>query len=223
MKKIISLFLSIVMLISTIACVDLSAYAETIPEYIKYQAEIYAMKEHGFDDIFIGTDSSSFARTYYNDLKNDGAFIASVKAWEEIHIATEPSYSLESGKITKKDFYETILFDMLDTSAEGSLVSEFGNTYSKLFKMIKNENTSFVVSTANKIMGKDGITVDELNTFKYADLSDEAKSLLLEGNKYANVTSVVDDVNKILGYAKSAYEAIEATSNYLSIKYLLYK
>ena len=220
-KSILSVSLVIALLVCSVPMTTVAAIASStnnIPNYITFQAELYSSEEVGFDNIFVGTDSSSFARTYFNDMRNDDKFIASVNAWEAIHIATSPSYSLESGKINKKDFYETILFDMLDVSDNGSLASEFGSTYSKLFKAIKNQNNSFVISTANKIMGKDGISADELNTFKYADLSDDAKKLLLNGSKYAEVSSVVSDVNKLLGYAKSAYEAIEKVSDYLSIK-----
>lgn len=220
-KSILSVSLAIALLVCSVPMTTVAAIASStnnIPNYITFQAELYSSEEVGFDNIFVGTDSSSFARTYFNDMRNDDKFIASVNAWEAIHIATSPSYSLESGMINKKDFYETILFDMLDVSDNGSLASEFGSTYSKLFKAIKNQNNSFVISTANKIMGKDGISADELNTFKYADLSDDAKKLLLSGSKYAEISSVVSDVNKLLGYAKSAYEAIEKVSDYLSIK-----
>ena len=192
--------------------------ADEIPHYTVFQAETYAMEQYGFDAIFVGTDSSSFARNLYKDLKNDTLFINSVRVWEMNHIATSPSYSLESGLITKKDFYKAILFDMLDTSTDGELMSAFGNTYSKLYKMIKNKNTSYIVSTANKIMGKDSLTADELNTFKYIDLSDESKKLLLNGSKYAKYSSVVKDVDTLLGYANSAYDAISSVADYLSIK-----
>ncbi len=225
-KKGISIVLAVMMLTASVplagfAGIDLSALtvnASDIPEYITFQAEVYSSEEVGFDNIFIGTDSSSFARTYYNNMKNDNNFTNLVKAWDYIHIATSPSYSLKSGQINKKDFYETVLFDMLDVSNDGSLASQFGSTYDKLFKLIKNNHNSFVVSTADKIMGKDSISADELNTFKYSDLSAEAKKLLLNGTKYAQVSSVISDVNKLLGYAKSAYEAIETVADYLSIK-----
>ena len=71
MKKIVSLILSLVMLMSITSGLNLTAYADDVNHYLDFQAEIYSSETAGFDNIFVGTDSSSFSRTLYNNLKND--------------------------------------------------------------------------------------------------------------------------------------------------------
>ena len=81
--------------------------------------------------------------------------------------------------------------------------------------MVKNERSSYVIKTTDMILGKEKYTVEQLKT---TDLSEDAKDLLLNGTKYAGVTSVISEVNKILGNVKNAYDAINAVADYLAIK-----
>ena len=215
MKKVISLLMSFVMLFSITAGVDLSAYSYDVDHYLNFQADVYSSETAGFDNIFIGTDSSSFSRTLYNELKNDKKFQKSVALWSSTHIVDDPTYSIDNNVFQKKDLYDAILFDMIDSTEKSSLHQQYQNQFTKLYKMVKNERSSFVIKTADKILGKEKCTVEQLKTTK---LSEDSKYLLLNGTKYAGVTSVVSDVDKILGNVKNAYDAINTVADYLAIK-----
>lgn len=177
-------------------------------------------KNSVFDNIFIGTDSSSYARQYYNELKNDKTFMNSVYAWEALHIASSPSYSLASGLINKSDFYETVLFDLLDISSSGSVVSVIDKSKDYL-SQIKNTNVSYVVGTAKKIMAAEEISESELKQLKWSGMSEDSINLLTKGTKYAGISEVTNDVLDLLSDAKDVYEGICAVANYFSIKELL--
>ena len=215
MKKVISLLMSFVMLLSVTAGVDLSAYSYEVDHYLNFQADVYSSEAAGFDNIFVGTDSSSFSRTFYNELKNDKKFQKSVALWSSTHIVDDPTYSIENNVFQKKDLYDAILFDMIDSTEKSSLHQQYQNQFTKLYKMVKNERSSFVIKTADKILGKEKCTVEQLKTTK---LSKNSKYLLLNGTKYAGVTSVISDVDKILGNVKNAYDAINTVADYLAIK-----
>jgi len=60
----------------------------------------------------IDDKDDSFANIYFHNLRNSIGFIASVNTWEALHIASNPSYSLESGMVTKKDIFTVLLFDL---------------------------------------------------------------------------------------------------------------
>ena len=215
MKKIISLILSLVMLMSITSGLNLTAYADDVNHYLDFQAEIYSSETAGFDNIFVGTDSSSFSRTLYNNLKNDTKFQVTLAAWSSTHIVDDATYTIENNVFKKKDLYDAILFDMIDSTDESTLCQQYQNEFEKLYKMVKNERSSYVIKTTDMILGKENYTVEQLKT---TDLSEDAKDLLLNGTKYAGVTSVISEVNKILGNVKNAYDAINAVADYLAIK-----
>ena len=215
MKKIVSLILSLVMLLSITSGLNLTAYADDVNHYLDFQAEIYSSETAGFDNIFVGTDSSSFSRTLYNNLKNDTKFQVTLAAWSSTHIVDDATYTIENNAFKKKDLYDAILFDMIDSTDESTLCQQYQNEFEKLYKMVKNERSSYVIKTADMILGKENYTVEQLKT---TDLSEDAKDLLLNGTKYAGVTSVISEVNKILGNVKNAYDAINAVADYLAIK-----
>ena len=215
MKKIVSIFLSLVMLLTITSGLNLTAYADDVNHYLDFQAEIYSSESAGFDNVFVGTDSSSFSRTFYNELKNDTKFQVSLAAWSSTHIVDDASYTIENNVFKKKDLYDAILFDMIDSTDESTLCQQYQNEFEKLYKMVKNERSSYVIKTTDMILGKEKYTVEQLKT---TDLSEDAKDLLLNGTKYAGVTSVISEVNKILGNVKNAYDAINAVADYLAIK-----
>ena len=215
MKKIVSLILSLVMLLSITSGLNLTAYADDVNHYLDFQAEIYSSETAGFDNIFVGTDSSSFSRTLYNNLKNDTKFQVTLAAWSSTHIVDDATYTIENNVFKKKDLYDAILFDMIDSTDESTLCQQYQNEFEKLYKMVKNERSSYVIKTTDMILGKENYTVEQLKT---TDLSEDAKDLLLNGTKYAGVTSVISEVNKILGNVKNAYDAINAVADYLAIK-----
>ena len=109
MKKIVSLILSLVMLMSITSGLNLTAYADDVNHYLDFQAEIYSSETAGFDNIFVGTDSSSFSRTLYNNLKNDTKFQVTLAAWSSTHIVDDATYTIENNVFKKKDLYDAIL------------------------------------------------------------------------------------------------------------------
>ena len=46
-------------------------------------------------------------------------FVASVTAWETLHIVTSPSYLLEDGVLSRRDIYRIALFDVMGISDNG--------------------------------------------------------------------------------------------------------
>ena len=182
------------------------AAEEDIPPYKTFQADFYSEQ---FNKIFVDSDSRSFARIYYNEMSNDKWFTGAVTAWESIHIATSPSYSLESGKISKLKFYETILFDMLDISEDSSLANQFGPTFSKCYSMIKNESTGYMVSTAKKIAEMEEIPVSELKSFTIKDAKRYAR--------LCSASATADEVNELLSTCKTALDVINKFTDYMSI------
>ena len=182
------------------------AAEEDIPPYKTFQADFYSEQ---FNKIFVDSDSRSFARIYYNEMSNDKWFTSAVTAWESIHIATSPSYSLESGKISKLKFYETILFDMLDISEDSSLANQFGSTFSKCYSMIKNESTGYMVSTAKKIAEMEEIPVSELKSFTIKDAKRYAR--------LCSASATADEVNELLSTCKTALDVINKFTDYMSI------
>ena len=215
MKKIISVFLAFVMLIGFTSSMGVTAFAEEVNHYLPFQAEMYSGEVAGFDDIFIGTDSSSFARTLYGDLHNDPLFCDSVDAWSYLHIVDSPGYIISNSVFQMKDLYDAILFDMVNPTKQNTFYNSFDSEFNKLYKMIVNERSSFVVKTSNMIMSKENVSANDI---KIKNLSDVDAKLLLEGTKYANVTSVASDVTNILKKAKYTYDAIKNVADYLAIK-----
>ena len=215
MKRVLSFLLVIVMVFGIFNCVDFSAFAENTPTYRNFQAQRYAEK---FEQVFVGGGASSYSRTLFGDMQNDAWLMGDLATWEGLHIATEPSHSLESGRITKLEYYKIILFDLLNPSQENTVIDDFEKTYSKLFNTIKNAHNSYVASVVKKIAGKSGLSLDELNTFRYINMSEMDKDLLLNGTKFADSAETVSDVLKIMGYCKDAYEVVERVADYLTLK-----
>ncbi len=121
MKKIISALLVLIMLVSLVPTTVFAAEAEEYvdPVYAYYQATVYS---DGFQSA-CGSSSTSYANNYFSLMREDGKLMAAITAWEGIHIATEPSYSLESGLISKKDMFKLVIFDLLDVNNSVDSVS----------------------------------------------------------------------------------------------------
>lgn len=209
MKKVISVFLSVVMLISIMGTVDLSVYADSAnpsesKQYQMFKADYYS-KNFNFS-------TPSFAREYYDEMKNDTAFMTFLATWEVAHIATSPSHAMESGMITLKEYYKTVLFDLFAQSN-----SESGLT-DQLLKMVKNSELSYIVSVTKTIskplseISQDNISYEGLSKISAQDAADAIKkSGLYQGTEMYGI------VTKIAGWAKDAKSLVEAFSKYLAI------
>lgn len=209
MKKVVSLFLSILMLANVIICVDLTAYADSVnpsesKQYQMFKADYYSNN--------FNFDTPSFAKEYYDDMKNDTAFMSFLATWEVGHIATSPSYAMESGMITLKEYYKAVLFDLFAQSN-----SETGLT-DQLLKMVKNSELSYIVSVTKTIskplseISQDNISYEGLSKISAQDAADAIKkSGLYQGTEMYGI------VTKIAGWAKDAKSLVEVFSKYLAI------
>ena len=197
MKRVLSAFLSVIMIASAFFCVDLSAYAVDNDNYTIYQADYYS-KNFNFE-------TTSFSQIYYDELRNDDFFITAVNAWETIHIATSPSYSLESGMITKTDYYKTVLFDLFAQSDSNDGLDD-------LLNIATNQQLSYAVSVSKVIMSAESVTAETLNT-----VSPEQAINLIFGSKYCNIVNGVSIATQIAAWCKDAKEAVDTFSKYQAI------
>ena len=198
MKRLISAFLSIVMVASVFFCVDLSAYAAGDNDnYTMYQADYYS-KNFSFD-------TPSFSQIYYDELSNDDLFITAVNAWETIHIATSPSYSLESGMITKKDYYKTVIFDLFAQS-------DSNDGLDNLLDIATNKQLSYAVNVSKAIMEAEDVTAETLNK-----VTPEKAINLIFGSKYCNIANGASVATKIAEWCQDAKEAVDTFSKYQAI------
>ncbi len=214
MKKVLSLVLSLVMAFSIITGMDVSVFAADteVESYNIYKADRYA---EAFDNIFVGTDSSSYARTFYNNLLTDDLLMGEIVAWESLHMIASPSYSLDSGVITKYDYFKTVLFDLIISKSEDTIATKAQDNFEYLFDQVKNSKNSFIVSTAKKISSsKEGLTIVKLKETK---LTDAYKSTILNSTRFADSMEVASDVMQILEWCDNVYDAIELTSNYCAL------
>ncbi len=214
MKKVLSLVLSLVMAFSIITGMDVSVFAEDteIKSYNIYKADRYA---EAFEDIFVGTGSSSYARTYYNNLVNDKLIMGQIVAWDSLHLIASPSYSTEFGQITKYDYYKTVLFDLIISKSEDTIATQAQENFEYLYDQVKNSNTSFIVSTIKKIVASDKDII--VNYLKNTKLTEECKKTLTQCVRNANYAEVASDVMQILEWCENVYDAIEVTANYCAL------
>ena len=220
-KKSISVLLVLLMIISAFTIIPFSASAVTDdPNYLMFQSNAYSAK---FDEVFVDSYSKSFAKTLYDEYKSDSLLMGSIKAWEDLHIVTSPSYSFETGQINKKDFYKVILFDLFDYSNTGTLSEQVADTLGNpedIFKGVKNERTSFALSVLKKICTDNAVSVDGLTSINPKDINLHADYVLVEGNAFADDAKTLSDVNKILGIVDDVYKGVSLIADYLAVKEL---
>lgn len=200
MKRIISFLLSIVMIFGVVGVVDSSVYADSSNTNDNKQ---YSMFKSDYYYRYFNFDTPSFAKEYYEEMKNDAAFMKFLTTWEAGHIATSPSHAMESGMITLKEYYKAVIFDLFAQSSSGTGLTD------QLLKMVTNSELSYIVSitkTITKPLEKDNL--DSISV-------DEAKNAL-ENSAY-QTSKWFGVVSKIAKWAKSSKELIEAFSKYLAI------
>lgn len=175
-------------------------------DYLLYQSEKYSSF---FDKAFVGTDSSSYARTYYNMLKSDKNMIKNWENWEKMHIATEPSHSLESGYISKKNYYQMVLFDMLNMGDQSVLAESAGDKYLEYLEAVNNEQLSFTLSIADEIADENGISTSAINSLPLEALKNNSKLISIVGT--------AEEVSSALSVCKDVSEAIKMFSDFATL------
>ena len=207
-KRTISILLSLLIILSVFTTAPFTVNAEqttdSSPAYVAYQAKRYS--DPNGQNLF-GDASQTYAQTYYNQMKKDNKVISGITIWEAAHIATSPTYSLESGLITKKDMYKLAIFDMLDLSESDTFVSN-------LLDMVNDSRLSYIVSVSKSICDPNDINVSELKNF---EVNAEYINFLKESAKLAKAFDVVDKISTIASGCKNLYEAILTTANYQAI------
>ena len=207
-KRTISILLSLLIILSVFTTAPFTVNAEqttdSSPAYVAYQAKRYS--DPNGQNLF-GDASQTYAQTYYNQMKKDNKVISGITIWEAAHIATSPTYSLESGLITKKDMYKLAIFDMLDLSESDTFVSN-------LLDMVNDSRLSYIVSVSKSICDPNDINVSELKNF---EVNAEYINFLKKSAKLAKAFDVVDKISTIASGCKNLYEAILTTANYQAI------
>ena len=181
--------------------------AEELYPYQLYEAQYYA--QH-FEET-LDLESGSYARNFYNALSGDGSFMATIQAWEAIHIATDPSYSLESGMITLRDFYRTVLFDLLCIQTSMDDVSEYADG---LYNSVTNDYNKLLVDCTSLVLAEHKLTAEDV---KAMQLTEDQAGTLMESSGLADAAEDADKLFMLLRGCKSIYDGIELTAKYCAI------
>ena len=204
-RKMVSTILFLLILCSTFTALPISVGAEetSTPAYVSYQAKRYS---DSFQQIF-GDGYNSYANTYYRTMKSNEKVVSGIAVWEAAHIATSPTYSVESGLITKEDMYKTAIFDMLDVTESNSFASN-------LFNILQDSRMSYMFSVAKTVCDEKDIKVEELKNF---EVNAEYINFLKDAAKLSKTLNVVDKISKVVSGCSNLYDAICTMASYQAI------
>ena len=204
-RKMVSTILFLLILCSTFTALPISVGAEetSTPAYVSYQAKRYS---DSFQQIF-GDGYNSYANTYYRTMKSNEKVVSGIAVWEAAHIATSPTYSVESGLITKEDMYKTAIFDMLDVTESNSFASN-------LFNILQDSRMSYMFSVAKTVCDEKDIKVEELKNF---EVNAEYINFLKDAAKLSKALNVVDKISKVVSGCSNLYDAVCTMASYQAI------
>ena len=204
-RKMISTILFLLILCSTFTALPISVGAKetSTPAYVSYQAKRYS---DSFQQIF-GDGYNSYANTYYRTMKSNEKVVSGIAVWEAAHIATSPTYSVESGLITKEDMYKTAIFDMLDVTESNSFASN-------LFNILQDSRMSYMFSVAKTVCDEKDIKVEELKNF---EVNAEYINFLKDAAKLSKALNVVDKISKVVSGCSNLYDAVCTMASYQAI------
>lgn len=204
-RKMVSTILFLLILCSTFTALPISvgAVETSTPAYVSYQANRYS---DSFQQIF-GDGYNSYANTYYRTMKSNEKVVSGIAIWEAAHIATSPTYSVESGLITKEDMYKTAIFDMLDVTESNSFASN-------LFNILQDTRMSYMFSVAKTACDEKDIKVEELKNF---EVNAEYINFLKDAAKLSKALNVVDKISKVVSGCSNLYDAVCTMASYQAI------
>lgn len=204
-RKMVSTILFLLILCSTFTALPISvgAVETSTPAYVSYQANRYS---DSFQQIF-GDGYNSYANTYYRTMKSNEKVVSGIAIWEAAHIATSPTYSVESGLITKEDMYKTAIFDMLDVTESNSFASN-------LFNILQDTRMSYMFSVAKTVCDEKDIKVEELKNF---EVNAEYINFLKDAAKLSKALNVVDKISKVVSGCSNLYDAVCTMASYQAI------
>lgn len=205
-KRIIAILLMLVMVYSisvmSFHAIGAESLSENTPEYISYQAERYS---DSFSKIF-GNGLQSYANTYYKQMCKNETVLSGKEIWEAAHIAISPTYSVESGMITKRDMYRMAIFDVLG-------ISKSNGKYYEAIETINDSRWSYIFGMAEEVCD-DNIDVKELKNF---EVNAEDLNFIKESANKAKCFKSLGKISDFLSFCTNMYDAINVISCYQSI------
>ena len=106
-----------------------------------------------FVELFGGEDSS-YSTTFFKELDNDSNFKSGLYAWEALHMIADTSFSEGVWKVSKKDLYKLVIFDLLCGEA---------NAQETIFDAFDTSTVAYIDDLAKDIFGQE-VTHDFLKS-----------------------------------------------------------
>ena len=232
MKRIVGMLLTILIILPIVPVTEVKALTETetLAEDTSSTIDIYRyIANYILDDEAdegMGTSSNrefefwlydytTTGEVMYESFSNSQDFVNSVKAWEYINIALDPS-SVYSKSIDIRKYYSSIILDMLECSyTEDTYVNAVNNENVKDSKnavSLYNQFCKFY-----KEYMKADITGNSFLTEKQKNDLLETQKAFLKENKLLQTGEAMDNLFKVLKAASTGQECIESFISYCNV------
>lgn len=195
MKRLLSMFISIALMATSVLCVDFSAAAadDDIPNYVTFQAECY-----GMDDVYnvfqVGTYNHEFAQAF----KKNSEFQSSVAAWETANNLLNPA-SAASTSFDKVQYYELMLFDIIDQASKNQ----------NLLKYFSNRYVNYVISATKKITTT--LSESDCTAALTAEKAAQVNAMLSQAS---DLSEALKQTSQIVGMSKTVIDYVLNLSRY---------
>lgn len=167
----------------------------------EFRADIY-------NDDFLERYSNindSYSYKLYRGIADDGEFVATFAAWTTLQIIINPLEQIKQS-ISKKEFYEIAIFDVLMLSHDGA---------SPMEEMYDHQTERYIKEIRDRFYnGESDRELEELGFI--ADVQEIAKMESFSGLS----SDVLDGIGLILDVSENAYDAINAISRYVALQNL---
>lgn len=195
MKRLLSMFISMALMATSVLCVDFSAAAadDDIPNYVTFQAECY-----GMDDVYnvfqVGTYNHEFAQAF----KKNSEFQSSVAAWETANNLLNPA-SAASTSFDKVQYYELMLFDIIDQASKNQ----------NLLKYFSNRYVNYVISATKKITTT--LSESDCSAALTTEKASQVTALLSQAS---DLSEALKQTSQIVGMSKTVIDYVLNLSRY---------
>lgn len=195
MKRLLSMFISIALMATSVLCVDFYAAAadDDIPNYVTFQAECY-----GMDDVYnvfqVGTYNHEFAQAF----KKNSEFQSSVAAWETANNLLNPA-SAASTSFDKVQYYELMLFDIIDQASKNQ----------NLLKYFSNRYVNYVISATKKITTT--LSESDCSAALTTEKASQVTALLSQAS---DLSEALKQTSQIVGMSKTVIDYVLNLSRY---------
>ena len=207
MKRLLSMFISIALMATSVLCVDFSAAAAD-DELTALAAGSDTYKAYyylNFSDYayFLNTYRSVY-QTNLESLADNKPYQALLTAWRvaTFNIASEVDYA-------KKEigYYETLLFDLLYDEQSGTIFQSFMSEYSDLTKTANSVQKALSASTFKTISDLYGKIAKDTPATDPQYL--EALKVLKNCSTVSEAANLLGDISTLTDYAGTFYELVE--------------